>query len=186
MSCRRCHGHLLLFVSVLILGVSNHAAAMQSQTKAPPRDLFVEVLQVLELPLNVQDALLVKTDKGYRLRCTISNSSEVALTGLRYSLTVIDPLRGLRPVVNRTHGFSLAAYVTKTFTFQIPIPIKPQDGDRFVLMFEQAMSADSIWEVIKAKDALDAYVAGDYSVVPHVLRVANQVDAPPPLPRVIY
>ena len=46
-------------------------------------------------------------------------------------------------------------------------------------MLEQVISRESIWEVVKAKDALEAYARGDYSVMPTVLRVANQVDAPP-------
>jgi hypothetical protein len=39
---------------------------------------------------------------------------------------------------------------------------------------------------VKAKEAFEAYAKGDYSVVPVVLRVANQVDAPPITPRVIF
>jgi hypothetical protein len=45
-------------------------------------------------------------------------------------------------------------------------------------MVEQVISRESIWEVVKAKEAFDAYARGDYSVTPVVLRVANQVDAP--------
>ena len=52
-------------------------------------------------------------------------------------------------------------------------------------MVEQVISREWIWEVVKAKDALEAYARGDYSVMPAVLRVANQVDAPM-TPRVIY
>ncbi len=46
------------------------------------------------------------------------------------------------------------------------------------LMLEQVVSRESIWEVVKAKEAFEAYARGDYSVMPVVLRVANQVDAP--------
>jgi hypothetical protein len=52
-------------------------------------------------------------------------------------------------------------------------------------MLEQVLSREAIWEVIKAKDALESYVKGDYSIQPNVLRVANQIDAPPQT-RVIY
>jgi hypothetical protein len=81
--------------------------------------------------------------------------------------------------VNRTEGFSLRAYDTKTLTFKTPIKLKPNEGERFLLMIEQVISRESIWEVVKAKDVLEAYAGGDYSVVPTVLRVPNQVDAPP-------
>ncbi|HAF22000.1 MAG TPA: hypothetical protein DCK93_03645 [Blastocatellia bacterium] len=37
---------------------------------------------------------------------------------------------------------------------------------------------DSIWEVQKAVDALEAFASGDYSVTPKATRVTNLVDAP--------
>ena len=43
-----------------------------------------------------------------------------------------------------------------------------------------------LWEVVKAKENLEAYIAGDYSVVPRVLCLRNQVDTPPPRRGVIY
>ena len=51
--------------------------------------------------------------------------------------------------------------------------------DRLALMVEQVASRESIWEVIKSKNAFESYARGDYSVVPVVLRVANQVDSRP-------
>jgi hypothetical protein len=41
-------------------------------------------------------------------------------------------------------------------------------------------------KVVKAREALEAYVAGAYSVIPKVIRVANQIDSPLLRPRVIY
>jgi hypothetical protein len=73
----------------------------------------------------------------------------------------------------------------KSFTFKTPIPFKPKGGDRLVLMLEQTISRESIWDVLKAKEALAAYAKGDFSVVLTVLRVANAVDSPPMLPQVI-
>jgi hypothetical protein len=148
----------------------------------PPQDLSIEVFQVLELPLNVHEALLVKTDKGYLLKLALANSSELKIIGLRYSLVTIDSENKLRFRVNRTEGFSIAPYATKTVTFKTPIKFK-SNGERLVLMVEQVISRESIWEVVKAKDAFDAYAKGDYSVMPAVLRVANQVDAPVLTPR---
>jgi hypothetical protein len=60
-----------------------------------------------------------------------------------------------------------------------------KDNVRFILMVEQVVGINSIWEVVKAKDALDAYLTGDYSKVPAVLRVPNHVDSPERI-RVIY
>ncbi len=174
----------LLFAGGLIFP-SSGSGVQVVQTTAQSRDKAVEVFQVLELPLNVQDAVLVKTDKGYVFKCSLSNDSELNLTGLRYTLIRIDSEGGVRPVANRTEGFSLEAYATKGLTFQTPIKLKLRDGDRLVVMLEQAVAPEFIWEVVKAKEALDAYAKGDYSVVPRIFRVANQIDAPMPL-RVMY
>ena len=139
----------------------------------------IEVFQVLALPVNVHEAALTKTERGYLLRLGLGNSSDLKIIGLRYALVSIDAREQVQPRLNRTEGFSVPAYDAKTLTFKTPIKLKPKDGERFVLMIEQLISRESIWEVVKAKDALEAYTRGDYSVVPAVLRVPNQVDAPP-------
>jgi hypothetical protein len=174
---------LAIIAMVLIAGVITES--QQNSKKSEARDFAVEVMPVPELPLNIHEATLVKRDKGYVLKCRFSSSADAALIGMRYSLTSIDPLTGARPLTNRIEGFELAAFETKTLTFPTSIRFQPADGSRLVLMLEQVVSRDSIWEVIKAKDVLEGYVKGDYSVQPHVLRVANQVDAPMQT-RVIY
>ena len=156
-----------------------------SASNTPPQthNLSVEVFQVLELPLNVHEALLVKSDKGYLLKLSLANSSELKMIGLRYSLVTIDAENKVRFRVNRIEGFSIAPYATKSLTFKTPIKLKT-NGERLVLMLEQVISRESIWEVVKAKEAFDAYAKGDYSVMPVVLRVANQVDAPTSIQRI--
>ena len=163
-------------IFILIVGVCVYG--QQSQKKAQSREIAAEVIPVPELPLNVHEAALVKTEKGYVLKCRFSSNADVSLIGLRYSLTAIDPVNGARPITNRIEGFDIPAYGTKTSTFTTPIRFQRTDGCRLVLMLEQVLSRESIWEVIKAKDVLEAYIKGDYSLQPHVLRVANQVDAP--------
>jgi hypothetical protein len=142
-------------------------------------ELAVEVFQVLDLPLVVYEASLVKPDKSFLLRLSLGNSSEVKLVGLRYSLATIDSNNETRLLSNRIEGFSLPAYGTKTVTFKTPLKLKQKSGERLVVMVEQVISRETIWEVIKAKEALEAYGRGDYSVRPAVLRVANSVDVPP-------
>ena len=139
----------------------------------------VEVFQVLDLPLNVHEASLTKNERSYLLKLSLANSSELKIIGLRYSLAVIDPQNQLQIFVNRTEGFSIPGYDIKTLTFKSPIKFKQKDGERLVLMIEQVISRESIWEVVKAKDALEAYARGDYSVTPSVMRVTNQVDSRP-------
>ena len=143
----------------------------------------IEVFQVMDLPLNVHEASLVKVEKGYLLKLVFANSSESKMIGIRYSLVTIDARNQAHPIANRTEGFSMPAYATRTLTFKTPIRFKPKGEERLALMLEQVISRDSIWEVVKAKEAFDSYAKGDYSVVPTVLRVANQVDSPPMVPR---
>jgi hypothetical protein len=142
--------------------------------------LHIEVFQVLEFPLSIHQASLTKSERGgHFLQLSLGNSSDLKILGLRYSLASIDARNEVQIRVNRTEGFSLPAYDMKTLTFKTPIRLKQKDGERFLLMIEQVISRESIWEVVKAKDALEAYARGDFSVVPSVLRVANQVDSPP-------
>ena len=167
---------------VIVFGV---AVGVRAQTE----ELSVEVFQVLELPLSVHEASLTKSAKSYLLKLAVGNSSDERVIGLRYSLVAIDAKNEIHPIANRTEGFSVAAYATKTLTFKTPIRLKPKDGERLVMMVEQVVSHETIWEVVKAKEAFEAYARGDYSVTPTVLRVANQVDARPdirPLQRKLY
>lgn len=145
----------------------------------------VEVFQVLDLPLTVHEASFVKSERGYLVKVAVGNSSEAKLVGLRYSLVTIDSKNQMQLLVNRTEGFAVPAYASRTLTFKTPLRFKPKDGERFVLMVEQVISPEWIWEVVKAKEALEAYARGDYSVMPVVMRMLNQVDAPM-APRVIY
>ena len=166
---------VVTFCAFLWLFVCVPLRANPAQAQA----LTVEVFQVLDLPLNVHEAMLVKSDKGggYSLKLSLANNTELKLIGLRYSLVSIDSENKVRFRVNRTEGFSLLPYKTKSLTFKTPIRFK-SNGERLVFMVEQVISRESIWEVVKAKEAIDAYAHGDYSVVPVVLKVANQVDAP--------
>ena len=142
-------------------------------------ELAVEVFQIVDLPLTVHEAALTKTDKGVFLKLALGNSLDLKLIGLRYSLVTINSKNELHFIANRVEGFSLPAYESKTVTFKTPLRFKAKDGERLAVMVEQVVSPESIWEVVKAKDAFEAYARGDYSVVPVVLRVANQVDTRP-------
>ena len=155
---------------------------MTPQSDAVP----VEVFQVLDLPLSIHEASLTKNERGQFLQLSLSNSSDLKILGLRYSIVSIDTRNEVQIRVNRTEGFSVPAYGMKTLTFKTPIRLKQKDGERLLLMIEQVISRESIWEVVKAKDTIEAYARGNFSVVPTVLRVANQVDAPPMVPGPIY
>jgi hypothetical protein len=172
-----------LFAASVVIVIACSVSHAQLKHKAPT--VPIEVFQVLDLPLNIHEAVLEEKDSGYLIRCRMSNDSPSEIRGLRYSLTAIDGNGVSIPIANRLEGIALQVHNTNTFTFATPLRFKLETGSRFVLMLEQVSGADAIWEVIKAKDALDFYLKGDYSIQPSVMRVGNQVDAPLPL-RVIY
>ena len=164
----------MLLIFALIL-----TTAAGQQTPVQHR-VTVEVFQVFELPITITDTALVKTKKErYLLKCVLSNNSEFRVVGLRYSLIVVDSMNVAKAVVTRNEGVKLAPYKAESLTLTTPIQLQMKDDERLVLMLEQVISTDYIWEVMKPKEALTAYIAGDYAVVPRVVRLTNQVDAPP-------
>jgi hypothetical protein len=167
---------ILTLAAALIVGQFCYASALQKQV------VPVEIFQVYELPVTVGRVELVSSGRAFELRCSMTNNSNEKLLGFRYSLVATDSNAGKHTLVNRSEAFVLPPYETKQRTLRTPLNIKLKDEYRLVLMVEQILGADSIWEVIKPKDAFEAYLSGDYSVVPRVLRVANQVDAPDLVP----
>ena len=146
-----------------------------AQSAAEP--LEIEVLPVLELPVTVNKPVLVKGKNGYLLKCSLTNASEFRQLGFRYSLAIIDAAGATR-IVSRNEGVKIPTFETREVTFKTPLQVRIKPGGRLVLMLEQTISTEYVWEVIKAKDVLAAYLTGDYSITPQVLRVSNQVDAP--------
>ncbi|MFN2530725.1 MAG: hypothetical protein ABR555_05470 [Pyrinomonadaceae bacterium] len=165
-----------LFVGLVLL-----VQASNAQTT----DRTIEPFQVLELPLTVHEASLVRTDGAYHLTCVISNNSEFRILGITYALVAVDSTNVVRAIANPREALRLGPYATKTVTFSTPLRRKIKDEYRLVLMVEQVLTREYIWEVMKAKQSLNAYAGGDYSAVPRVLRLANEVDVPP-RPVVIY
>lgn len=160
----------------LVLALAMTTGVVSAQSVDLP--VVPEVFQVLELPLTVTNPALVKTKSGYLLKCSLANASEFRQLGFRYSIAVVDVANEPRIIANRSEGFTLGPYQTKNVTFKTPLRLNLKGDERVVLMVEQLISTDYIWEVLQAKEALTSYAAGDYSTTPHVLRVLNQVDAP--------
>jgi|SRR5215813_2515266 len=177
----------MLAKAALLILIGSVSVTAARTLPVQSQDLSIEVFQVLDLPLSVHEASLVKTDKGFFfVKLSLGNNTELKMVGLRYSLVTINSKNELQFIANRVEGFSLPAYASKTVTFKTPLKLKAKDDARLALMVEQVVSRESIWEVVKAKDAFEAYARGDYSVVPVVLRVANQVDSPPGQPRLFF
>ena len=170
------HLGLILALTCSVVVATCSSVAAQSAVER----VEIEVLPVLELPVTVNKPVLVKGKNGYLLKCSLTNGSEFRQLGFRYSLAIVDAA-GANRIVSRSEGFKLLPFETREVTFQTPLQVKLKHGARLVLMLEQNISTDYVWEVIKAKDVLAEYLAGDYSITPRVIRVRNQVDAPPRL-----
>ena len=167
---------------------TNGANASRLQNVVEQQDVAVDSFQVLELPLNIINVALTHPEKGNLLKCTLANNTPNQVLGLRYLLLLVDSSGKTRATISRNEGFKIPGYGSKTLTFSTPVKLKLKSGYRLALMLEQVVSEESIWEVLKARDTLEAYASGDYSVMPQVLRVSNQVDVPPGTPRtrIIY
>jgi hypothetical protein len=171
---------------LLVLTASMVAAQSASVIPAQSNDIALtpEVFQVLELPLTVTSPTLIKTKHGYLLKCVLANASEFRQLGFRYSLAMVDA-DGTQSVVSRSEGFVLAPYQTKNVTFKTPLRLSLKGNERLVLMAEQVISTDYVWDVVQPKEALASYLNGDYSTTPHVLRMLNEVDSREPV-KIIY
>lgn len=163
----------------LILAFAFLLITPAAQQAPVQRQVPIDVFQVLELPVTITDAALVKTKDGYVLKGLISNNLDFETVGVRYSLAVVDSMNETTAIVTRNEGFKLARAQTKTITFRSPIKLQLKDDQRLVLMLDQVVSVDYLWDVSNSKEALAAYINGDYSVIPRVQRVINQVDARP-------
>src|SRR5437868_3133227 len=164
----------MFLISLIFAGILTTAGQ-----EASVQQISVEVFQVLDLPVTITETALVKTKDGYLLKCSLTNNSEFPLIGLRYSLVVADSMNTTNTVAVRDEALKLAGSQTKTITFKTPIKLKLKTGERLVLMLDEVGSVDYTWRVIKAKEALGAYINGDYSVAPRVVRMSNQVDTRP-------
>ena len=146
----------------------------------------VEVVHVGQLPVAISGVELVEYAKGYQLRCSMTNNSEENLLGFRYSIVAIDASNVRTSVANRSEAWVLKPYATKRKKFESRVTASLKNQVRLILMLEQIVGTHSIWEVIKAKELLDAYASGDFSKVPAVLRVPNHVDVGPQQQRIRY
>ena len=175
----------LLTAVVLMLSTASIVCGQQGGTDSWSRP--VEIFQLQELPLNVHEAVVIeKRPTRYQVRLRLSNESNTELKGFRYSIVIMDLNEEKFQVQTRSEAFELAAHDSKELSCALaPTYYNFDKKLRFILMLEQVISSDSIWEVIKPKDALVAFLNGDYSTQPKVIKASNAVDAPPQI-RVVY
>src|SRR4030095_9762931 len=169
---------LLLCKAFTIVLLQSVTAFPVNQQPTIPKEIPVEVIQVLDLPLTISHATLVKTKDGYQLKCDLTNNSEFKVLGLRLSVSLIDALNEMKPVINHSESFRLPASQTseRTFTRSFSPRLKP--GERLVLLPEQVMSAEYVWDVVNTQEVWKSYLNSDFSKPPRVIRSSNYTDAP--------
>jgi hypothetical protein len=104
--CRQAVAAGFLMVAVLIpvfSAAGQHKLPKSENLRVGP----VEVVQVLEQPVNLIDVVLANTDKGYVLKCSISNNLGTPIIGLDYMLLVIDPNNTKQAILSGSEEFKL-------------------------------------------------------------------------------
>ena len=184
-------GRLLAIAFVVVNGAHIGTAAPPqqialSQQASPERSIPVDYLEVTDLPLSISIPTLVMTEKGYVLRCSAANNSVEPMLGITFLILVLDSENKVRSSASWGAGIQVPGYVTRDLSIRVPIKLTIKNGYRVVLAPEQLIGSESIWQVTKARELIEAYARGDQYVVPKVRRVANQFDPPSAALRVIY
>jgi hypothetical protein len=138
----------------------------------------VEVVQVLENPVNLSDVVLANTKKGYVLKCSISNNLGTPIIGMDYMILVIDPNNSKEAIISVSEKLEIKGHDTKNLVSKTAFGLNVTQGYRLILISNRVFDGESIWEVPKASAVLEAFAAGDYSVTPRATRVTNLVDTP--------
>lgn len=165
-------------MGLVLLTTLSGAGRATSFVLENPRIAPVEVVQVVELPINLQDAVLSETKKGYVLKCLLSNNSDSRILGVDYLLLLIDSNNTTRAIIDGTEDLKLERNASKSLISRKPLHIEVGDGYRLILIPQRVFGTDSFWEVLNARKVLEKYASGDYSLKPEVARVTNLVDTP--------
>lgn len=182
----------LLAITFLLLdnGLIGNAAPPKQITlppqASPERSFPVDYLEVTDLPLSISIPILVKTEKGYVIRCSVANNSVEPMLGITFLILVLDSENRVRSSGSWSAGIKVAGYVTRDLSIRVPIKLTIKNSYRVVLAPEQLIGSESIWQVMKARELTEAFARGDQYVAPKVRRVANQFDPPSDPLRFIY
>jgi hypothetical protein len=184
-------GRLLAIAFVVVNSgqIGNTAPPHQialSQQASPERSIPVDYLEVPDLPLSISIPMLVKTEKGYLIRCSAANNSVEPMLGITFLILVLDSENKMRSSGSWSAGIQVPGYVTRDLSIRVPLKLAIKNSYRIVLAPEQLIGRESIWQVMKARELAEAYARGDQYVVPKVRRVANQFDPPSAALRMIY
>lgn len=169
---------IMLFSVIAVSSPSNGIAyvAGDKQTKLIPVGFF----DVPELPLKISSAGLTRTADGYELGFFATSNAAEPIRGVEIVFLVYDSAGRLRAVADWVQRIQLASYATEELSVALPMKVKMGDNDRLLIGIKQVIGRESIWNVVKAVEALKAYAAGGHYEMPEVQRVSNQLDGMAP------
>jgi hypothetical protein len=168
----------MLVLALVLLTASSEAIQARLFVLQKPRVTPIDVVPVVELPVNLQDAVLVKTKKGYELKWVVSNNSDSRILGLDYLLLLMDFNNTTLAIVDGAEDLKLERNASKSLISRKLLHIEVGEGYRLILIPQRVFSTDSFWEVLNARKVLEKYASGDYSLKPEVTRATNFVDTP--------
>jgi hypothetical protein len=143
-----------------------------------PRIAPVDIVQVVDLPINIQDAVMSETKKGYVLKCSLSNNADSRILGVDYLLLLVDSNNTARGIIDGSEELNLEPNASKRLISRKLLRFEFGDGYHLILIPQRVFSTYSFWEVVNARKVLEKYASGDYSLKPEVARVTNLVDTP--------
>lgn len=168
----------MLLLALVLLNESSEAIQARAFVRQNPRVTPVDIVPVLDLPVNLQDAVLVRTKKGYELKWVLSNNSDSRILGLDYLLLLVDFNNTTRAIVSGAEDLKIDRNASKSLVSRKLLHIEVGDGYRLILIPQRVFSTESFWEVQNARKVLEKYASGDYSLKPEVTRATNFVDTP--------
>ena len=171
-------GFVMAAALIPVLGAAGQSK-LAKQPKSENLEIApVEVVQVLEQPVNLSEVVLANTDKGYVLKCSISNNLGTPVIGMDYLLLVIDANNFKEAILSVSEKLQIKEHATWSLVSKTAFGLNLTQGYRLILIPNRVFDAESIWEVPKAGEVLEAFASGDYSVTPRATRVTNLVDTP--------
>jgi hypothetical protein len=148
--------------------------AIASTDVSQKQKIAISLFEVSDLPLKINSEVLVRTRKGHILRCSIANRSDEEITGVGFLVLVFDSSHKLKDTARWSERVELPAYSIKEYSFKAPTERMLAAEDQIAVVVEQVIGRESIWQVLKAEDALKAYATGGQHSAPDVRRLSNR------------
>ncbi len=181
----RSRSYLMLSVPILLASlISGTRASTQTQRAVDTRTNLVmpEVLDLPEMPIGIEPFSLGQSTEGYDLLCSVINRSDDRVLGLGLLVLVVDEKGETRGGSKWSERIELTGLSRKESTLHLPVKLRIRSSDRVVLMVEQVIGRETIWNAAKAREALQRHVSGEAYTAPEVQQMSNRHDGKEAVP----